>query len=138
MAGSLVRGIVLGSILVVSVLRAHRCSRQWPLIGLAVGGPAEADALLETSPLDTVLSCCEKGQRKKERSAAPDGGSEAVCSVTDFSKKLDPLSLPSELQSGETLSDCALRDTQCHHSLEPRTGRSGNNSGWDISPTNMD
>ncbi|KAK2852582.1 hypothetical protein Q7C36_007783 [Tachysurus vachellii] len=41
-------------------------------------------------------------------SAAPDGGSEAVCSVTDFSEKLDPLILPSELQSGDTLSDCAL------------------------------
>lgn len=49
------------------MFRAHRCPRQWPLIGLAVGGPDGAPTLLETSPLDTVLSCCEKDQRKGEK-----------------------------------------------------------------------
>lgn len=61
-------GQVGGSILVVSVLRAHRCPRQWPLIGLPVGGPAGAAAApLDSSPLDMVFSCCKASQKRKSR-----------------------------------------------------------------------
>ncbi|KAL7877869.1 hypothetical protein SRHO_G00045120 [Serrasalmus rhombeus] len=61
-------GQVGGSILVVSMLRAHCCPRQWPLIGLPVGGPAGAAAApLDSSPLDTVFPHCEASQRRNSR-----------------------------------------------------------------------